>query len=63
MDPNATLEAIYQALDNSDLEEAEYLKGELDAWINKGGFTPDGYLAMRDELNATRAGLSDASYG
>lgn len=41
MDPDATVSAIATALRDGDLEEADYLRGELAAWLERGGFAPD----------------------
>ena len=41
MDPNATLQAIDEALNVSEYEEAHELVIDLTCWIRNGGFEPN----------------------
>lgn len=41
MDPNATLELFFDALDEHDFDAAEQHYTDLCAWLAKGGFEPD----------------------
>ena len=57
MDPNATLNAIMDCLDDGKAKQAGQHACDLLEWLNKGGFCPDGMtkqearhlcLAVRD---------------
>lgn len=43
MDPNATWEQLCQADKDQDDELARQLAHDLENWLNKGGFAPEGY--------------------
>ncbi|MEM1025801.1 MAG: hypothetical protein AAGJ19_19155 [Myxococcota bacterium] len=40
MDPNATLQRLFDALADDDLTEAKDAATDLAEWLDRGGFTP-----------------------
>lgn len=57
MDPKACLNRMIDALDNGDIEEADYAGRDLHEWIRKGGFFPEDLNAAFGEALAR---LNDA---
>lgn len=47
MDPTATLNLIYDAMDLGDMDAAEDAAKDLLDWLNKGGFPPTGLTAKQ----------------
>ena len=43
MDPTDYLNRIFDAIEDEDEDEVEYSCRDLRAWLDHGGFPPDGY--------------------
>ena len=50
MDPNATLQAMLDAIANSDRDTLAEYSGYLSDWLSKGGFAPTALEGFADEL-------------